>query len=87
MAAVQLRPHPDVVWRRLENDVVLVHLKTNRIYSLNGSGGRLWELLSEGADRETAERRLLEEFEVGEDDVRRDVDRLLVELCDEGLLA
>src|SRR5436309_655052 len=23
MAAVQLRPHPDVVWRRLENDVVL----------------------------------------------------------------
>jgi hypothetical protein len=41
----ELRPEDDVVSRRLEDEVVLVHLRTNRIYKLNETGARLWELL------------------------------------------
>jgi Transglutaminase-like superfamily/Coenzyme PQQ synthesis protein D (PqqD) len=42
-AAPQL--HPDVVWRWVDDEAVLVNVKTNRIYSLNPTGARLWELI------------------------------------------
>ena len=44
-------PNPDVVSRRLGDDTVLVHLKTNRIFALNPTGARFWELLLEGMNR------------------------------------
>ncbi len=77
---MQLRPHPDVVWRRLEDEVVLVQLRTNRIYSLNQSAARAWELLSDGADRGEIERTLLDEFDVELVEARRSLDDLLQQL-------
>src|SRR5829696_3032146 len=44
------RPHPDVSWRRLGDEVVIVHLKTNQIYRLNRTAARFWELVAEGSD-------------------------------------
>ena len=80
------RPHGDVVWRRLEDEVVIVHVKTNRIYKLNSTAARFWELLAEGRDRERAERALMDEFEMDATEVRHETDRLLAELGNEGLL-
>jgi hypothetical protein len=84
---VHLRPHPDVVWQRLEDDVVLVHLRTNRIYSLNQTAARAWELLSAGADRAELERALLDEFDVEPVKVGRSLDELLEQLTTADLLA
>jgi coenzyme PQQ synthesis protein D (PqqD) len=80
------RPHPDVVSRRVGDETVLVNLKTNRIYSLNRTGARLWELLGEGKDRAAAEEALLGEFDVDETELRREVDDLLGELEAEDLV-
>jgi Coenzyme PQQ synthesis protein D (PqqD) len=79
-------PHPDVVWRRVGEEAVLVNLKTNRIYSLNDTGARLWELISSGHDRESAEATLLEEFEVGKEELRNEVAAVLQDLAREGLI-
>jgi Coenzyme PQQ synthesis protein D (PqqD) len=81
------RPHPDVVWRRLDDEVVIVHLKSNQIYRLNRTAARFWELIAEGADRANAERVLTEEFEVMTDELRQETSRLLDELSNDGLLA
>ena len=55
-------PSPDVVARRVDDEVVLVNLQTNRIFALNSTGARFWELLEGGADRveieETLSRRV-----------------------------
>jgi hypothetical protein len=80
------RPHPDVVWRRVGEDSVLVNLKTNRIYSLNDTGARLWELLAAGHDRKAAEAALIDEFDVEEDELRKEVATVLDELAREGLI-
>jgi hypothetical protein len=80
------QPHPDVVWRRVDEEAVLVNLKTNRIYSLNLTGARLWELISDGNDREAAEAALLEEFDVEESELRNEVAAVLEELAKEGLI-
>jgi hypothetical protein len=80
------QPHPDVVWRRVGDEAVLVNLKTNRIYSLNHTGARLWELIDAGHDRDAAEAVLMSEFEIEEDELRKEVSAVLDELAKEGLI-
>jgi hypothetical protein len=84
---VHLRPHPDVVWRRLDDDVVLVHLRTNRIYSLNHTAARAWELLSAGEDRAQIEQTLLDEFDVDPGALKRSLDELLDHLASAELVS
>jgi hypothetical protein len=86
MGVAAPQPHPDVLWRRVGDEAVVVNLKTNRIYSLNHTGARLWELISTGHDREAAEAALIEEFDVEEDELREEVARILEELAKEGLI-
>jgi hypothetical protein len=81
-----LRPDPDVVSRRLEDDVVLVNLRTNRIYSLNKTGARFWELLAEGHGRDAIETQLRAEFDVSSEQLAAEVDQLVTALVSAGLV-
>lgn len=80
------RPSQDVVFRQLENETVLVHLRTNRIYALNPTGARFWELLAAGVDVSDIKAQLLREFEVGSEQLESEIDRLLRSLTVEGLV-
>ena len=82
-----MKPRPDIVARRVESELVLVDLGTNRIYSLNATGARLWELLNEGRTRAQIVDALSEEFDAGEADVAAEVDSLLASLESESLVA
>ena len=43
------RPNPDVIATTLEDsESVLLDVKTRRYYSLNETGTRIWELLTDG---------------------------------------
>jgi hypothetical protein len=80
-----LRPSPDVVSQGLEGEIVLVHLRTNRIYSLNRTGARAWELLGEGQSRAEILAQLERDFDVASDELEREVDSLFARLTAEGL--
>jgi hypothetical protein len=77
---------PDAVSRGLADEVVVVNLKSNRIFSLNPTGARYWELLESGAKREQIESKLAEEFDVESDQLRREIDELETKLLEEGLV-
>ena len=79
-------PHPDVVARRLDDSVVLVHLETNRIFTLNRTGSRIWELLVAGRPPEEIETLLQEEFDVTPEQIGPELVSLVDELLAEGLL-
>ena len=82
-------PHPNVVARLVDGEVVLVHLETNRIFTLNGTGTRIWELLNgaeEVGDLQALERRLHEQFEVDDDVLHDDVTALLRQFEEERLM-
>lgn len=79
-------PSPDVVSRRLGDEVVLVHLKTNRIFSLSPTGARFWELLSEGRSRPEIEQALLAEYDVSQAEVSAEIDSLMRSLQAEQLV-
>lgn len=81
-----LRPSKDVVFRVLEDEAVLVHLETNRIYSLNPSGARFWQLFADGWGQTEIRRELCREFDVSAEQVDAEIDGLLASLESEGLV-
>jgi hypothetical protein len=81
-----IRPNPDVIARHLGESAVLVHLPTNRVFELNHSGARVWDLIGEGMDFDTIVRTLVEEYDMDADGVTADVTDLLGWLRDEGLI-
>jgi hypothetical protein len=80
------RPAKDVVAKRVGDDVLLVHLQTNKIYELNRTAGRMWTLLEEGLSREEIEARLADEFAVDRETVRAEMDGAIDHLLGEKLL-
>ena len=81
------RPSPDVVFQKMQDEVVLVHLATSEIYALNRTGARFWELLSGGGTRAAIESVLADEFEIDIDAIRREIDEIVRALKAHGLLA
>jgi hypothetical protein len=81
-----MRANSEVVARRMDEEVVLVHLGTNRIYTLNPTGARFWGLLESGLDRDAIKAALLAEFEVDETQLDAEIAALVAELSDQGLL-
>lgn len=80
------RPSPDVVSQELDGEVVLVHLQTNRIFALNQTGARLWQLLESGSDVAGIQATLQREFDVGREQLEREIEELLGALAAEGLV-
>lgn len=58
----------------------------NGIIRLNETGRFLWELLQSDRDKESLAEALTREYEVGDEDARRDVSAFLAELSSAGLL-
>lgn len=82
-----VRRQDDVVSRKIGDRLVVVNLQTNRIYELNPTASRLWELLETGRDRAELEQAILEEFDVREPDLSVNLDETLTLLTSEGLIA
>jgi hypothetical protein len=82
-----LKLNPDVEFRRLGERMVLVHLSSNQVFELNSTGARVWELLEEGVGKEQLLKILTDEFEVGPEQLRQDVDDLIRDLKSAGLIS
>lgn len=80
------RPHPEIVSRRLGDTAVLVHLPSNRIFELNSTGARIWELLCAGTSILGIREQLIAEFDVTPAQAAAETDDLVGRLRDEGLL-
>lgn len=81
------RPSSDVVSTQLDDEeAVLLSLETQQYYSLNETGSRVWELLSDGQDIDAIAAAITEEWEVTEEDALNYVQSFLQELHEEGLV-
>ena len=82
-----LRPNPDVIAKRLDQATVLVEISTSRIFELNETGTRIWDLLGQGLNVEQIVQHLVLEFEVENSQAAEEVRTLLSQLRDQGLVA
>ncbi len=77
---------PDVVFRDLDGEAVILHLGTGLYYGLDPVGTRMWILLAEYGDLARVFAALREEFDVSPDTLRADLLRLVTELHEKGLV-
>lgn len=82
-----VKTNPDVIFRRLGDDVVLFHLGTDRFYELNRTAARFWELLSQGLDYPAVRQRMLDEFAVSPEQWDQEAANLIGPLKREKLIA
>jgi hypothetical protein len=81
-----LKPDPNVVFERLEDDLVLVHLQTNQIYVLNETAARFWELLTAGNNLPTIIEILCEEYDISPTTLENEAEYLVDRLVRAGLV-
>jgi hypothetical protein len=81
-----VRPDPNVLAKRVDDEIVLVHLETNRIYELNRTAAFLWDALAAGSTQAELEERLAPEFDVERDELAREIDELLRQFTSERLI-
>ena len=83
----KFQPDPDGVYNRIGGEAVLINMKTNRIYELNETSGRLWELLCAGNSLEEIRQIMLQEYDVEASQLVAEVDRMITSLQREHLIA
>jgi hypothetical protein len=81
-----MRPSPDVVWRDLEGEAVLLDLASGIYFGLNEVGTRVWQLLDEGLDHDRVVETISGEFAAERVVVDGDVRALVAELRVRGLV-
>jgi hypothetical protein len=85
--AMPLHPNSDVIAKRLDQTSVLVHIPTNRIFELNETGSRVWEMIGQSLNADQIVQRLADEFDVEQAQAADEVNELVTRLRDEGLLS
>ena len=81
-----VRTAPDVLFRELGGEAVLLNLKTGEYFGLDEVGLRMWTRLTGCGRVEAAYRELREEYDVAEDELRRDLLALAERLAAHGLV-
>jgi hypothetical protein len=77
---------PDQISADLGGDAAILQLKDGVYYSLDPVGARVWALLKEPRCVRDLETILLDEYDVGADQCRRDLFELLEKLLGAGLI-
>jgi hypothetical protein len=76
----------DVLFQELQGEAVLLNLKTGVYLGLNPIGTRIWQLLQQDGSLSKTVDVLLEEYDVGRDQLTRDLLDLVAQMGQQGLL-
>jgi coenzyme PQQ synthesis protein D (PqqD) len=83
---MKLKIPDDVMFRILGGEAVLLNLASGTYFGLDDVGTRMWQLMSEHRSTEKVIEVMLEEYEVEESLLQRDLDKLVKDLTDNGLV-
>ena len=77
---------PDVMFRVIGDEAVILNLKSELYLGLNPVGTRFWTVLHDAPSIQAAYESLLSEFEVEATRLRHDMNRLLSQLLEQKLI-
>ena len=77
---------PDVLVQELDGESVILNVATERYFGLDRVGTRMWVALTSLESIEAAYESLLAAFDVDGERLRQDLQTLVTELVDHGLL-
>jgi hypothetical protein len=82
----RLRVAPDVLFRLVGDEGVLVNLRTERYLGLNPVGTRMWHVLNSATSIQAAYEELIEEYEVEPTQLRAVLEEFIDELLGQSLV-
>jgi hypothetical protein len=82
----QIRVAPDVLFRQLSDEAVLVNLKTEVYLGLNAVGTRMWSALNGAGSVQAAYDALLAEYEVEPATLRHELEEFIDQLIAQQLI-
>lgn len=85
-SATRIMVPSDVMVSELGGESVLLNLRTETYFGLDDQGTAFWTALTDGPTFDAAATRLLEEFDVDEPTLRRDLSSFLDSLVEHGLV-
>jgi len=78
---------PSVIYRDVSGEFVLLNLQSGVYYGLDPIGSRMWQLLMDERDVDEVCSIMVDEYETSSDVLRADIDRLVNELAEKGLVS
>jgi hypothetical protein len=84
-ARLEVPPHV-LAQQLLDGETVFVNLESERYLGLDEVGTRMWNALTSSSSIEEAYAVLLVEYDVPPEDLRRDLEELVVRLVEHGLV-
>jgi hypothetical protein len=86
MAPIRYDVPADVLSAHLEGEAVLLNVDTKNYYRLNDTAARVFQGLERGLDRDALVDDLCATFDVERETAAEELDRLLADLADRGLV-
>ncbi len=83
---MKLQIADDVVFRIIGNEAVIQNVATRVCFNLDEVGTRMWQLIWDYRSTEDVIAALLNEYNVEEKQLRRDLDRFIQQLIAKGLV-
>ena len=77
---------PDVISQEVSGETVLLDLESENYFGLDAVGTRIWQLIKENNDLQAIYNTLLEEYEVEEKRLQTDLEAILGEVTQLGLV-
>lgn len=76
----------DVIFQELDGEAVLLNMQSEIYFGLDSMGTRIWQLLKEHGTLETVGRILMEEYDVAENELQRELLEFVDKLHSKGLV-
>ena len=76
----------DVVFRVLGDEAVILNLASGVYFGLDTVGTRMWQLISEHGSTDKVIAAMLDEYAAEEGQLRSDLDKLIEQLSEKGLV-
>ena len=83
---MNVRIPDDIVFRVLGEEAVILNASTGMYFGLDKIGTRMWQVISEQGSLDKVVETLLGEYEVEEEQLRHDLDHLIQQLTEKGLV-
>lgn len=83
---MKVKVSEDVVFRILGDEAVILNLASGVYFGLDTVGTRMWQLMSEHGSTDKVIAAMLDEYEVEEGELRSDLEKLIEQLSEKGLV-
>jgi hypothetical protein len=81
-----LKKNPDIIWKNIRGESVLLNPMTGKYYGLNKVGCSFWEKIDDSRTLSDIATLMLEEFNVTQETLLKDLDDLMKKLIENNIL-